>query len=180
MPLPIKLALNIGKLVKNNSLKHSTSSFSLLHWRTSVRRNFSHSTHIPTNHSTALQLGFKSWFVIDWKMCKKCRIFRRTSVRHCDKEKVDGLGLNVKIPFGFSGLFFMTGTNFQELICISSKIFAGTGKSLSEALQNYFWMSETISVHNMFSPGLSWEFLCIELVIQWTICHHIAHWYMGI
>ena len=26
-------------------------------------------------------------------------------------------------------------------------------------------MPETISVHNMFSPGLSLEFLCIELVI---------------
>ena len=25
-------------------------------------------------------------------------------------------------------------------------------------------MSETISVHNMFSPGLSLEFSCIELV----------------
>ena len=27
-------------------------------------------------------------------------------------------------------------------------------------------MSETISVHNMFSPGLSLEFSCIELVIS--------------
>ena len=27
-------------------------------------------------------------------------------------------------------------------------------------------MSETIAVHNMFSPGLSMEFSCIELVIQ--------------
>ena len=31
-------------------------------------------------------------------------------------------------------------------------------------------ISETISVLNMFSPGLSLEFSCIELVIQWTIC----------
>jgi hypothetical protein len=31
-------------------------------------------------------------------------------------------------------------------------------------------MSETISVHNMFSPGLSLQFSCIELVMQWTIC----------
>ena len=29
------------------------------------------------------------------------------------------------------------------------------------------------SVHNMFSPGLSLEFSCIELVIQWTICRHM-------
>ena len=34
-------------------------------------------------------------------------------------------------------------------------------------------MSETISVHNMFSPGLSLQFSRIELVIQWTICRHI-------
>ena len=31
-------------------------------------------------------------------------------------------------------------------------------------------MSETISVHNMFSPGLSLEFSCIEHVIQWKKC----------
>ena len=31
-------------------------------------------------------------------------------------------------------------------------------------VQKLFWMSETISVHNMFSPGLSLEFSCIELV----------------
>ena len=59
-----------------------------------------------------------------------------------------------------------------------------TGKSLSEALfqnmgrtccvQKLFWMSETISVHNMTSQGLSLEFSCIELVIQWTICRHIV------
>ena len=36
-------------------------------------------------------------------------------------------------------------------------------------------MSETISVHNMFSPGLSLEFSCIELVIQWTICRQITY-----
>ena len=52
-----------------------------------------------------------------------------------------------------------------------------TGKSLSEALlfaehgENMLCtkivrMSETISVHNMFSPVLSLEFSCIELVIQ--------------
>ena len=37
-----------------------------------------------------------------------------------------------------------------------------TGKSLSEALL----FAETISVHNMFSPGVSLEFSCIVLVIQ--------------
>ena len=41
-------------------------------------------------------------------------------------------------------------------------------------VQKLFWMSETIYVQNMFSPGLSLEFSCIELVIQWTICCHIV------
>jgi hypothetical protein len=40
--------------------------------------------------------------------------------------------------------------------------------------QKLFWMSETISVCNMFSPGLSLEFSCIELAIQWKICRHIV------
>ena len=40
-------------------------------------------------------------------------------------------------------------------------------------VQKLFWMSETISVHNMFSQGLSLEFSWIELAITWTICHHI-------
>ena len=44
----------------------------------------------------------------------------------------------------------------------------------TSCVQKLFWMSETISVHNMFSPGLSLEFSCIELVIQWTICRHIV------
>ena len=33
-------------------------------------------------------------------------------------------------------------------------------------VQKLFWMSETISVHNMFSTGLSLEFSRIELVIN--------------
>ena len=41
-------------------------------------------------------------------------------------------------------------------------------------VQKKFLTSETISIHNMFSPGLSLEFSCIELVIQWTICRHIV------
>ena len=40
-------------------------------------------------------------------------------------------------------------------------------------VQKLFWMSETISVHNMFSPGYSLEFSCIEFVIKWAICRHI-------
>ena len=36
-------------------------------------------------------------------------------------------------------------------------------------IQKLFWMSETISVHNM-----SLRFSCNELLIQWTICCHIV------
>ena len=45
-------------------------------------------------------------------------------------------------------------------------------------VQTLFWMSETISVHNMFSPGLSLEFLCIELVvILWVSwCKNKSFW----
>ena len=37
-------------------------------------------------------------------------------------------------------------------------------------VQKLFSMSETISVHNMFSPGLSLEFSCIELVCLSSYC----------
>ena len=37
-----------------------------------------------------------------------------------------------------------------------------------------YWMSETISVHNMFSPGLSLELSYIEFVIHWTVSCHIV------
>ena len=37
-------------------------------------------------------------------------------------------------------------------------------------------LSEKNSAHNIFSPGLSLEFSSIELVIQWTMCSHIALW----
>ena len=36
----------------------------------------------------------------------------------------------------------------------------------TSCVQKLFKMSITISSHNMFSPGLSLEFSCIELVIQ--------------
>ena len=41
-------------------------------------------------------------------------------------------------------------------------------------VQKLFWISETISVHNMFSQGFSLEFSWIELVIQWSICRQIV------
>ena len=84
-------------------------------------------------------------------------------------------------------IYLLAWLNWLD-IYISSWM-SGTGKSLSEALlfaehgENMlctkihsvlFCVSETISVHNMFSPGLSLEFSCIELVIQLTICRHIV------
>ena len=41
-------------------------------------------------------------------------------------------------------------------------------------VQKLFWMPKTIAVHNMFSTCLRLELSCIELAIQWTICHHIV------
>ena len=46
-------------------------------------------------------------------------------------------------------------------------------------VQKLFWMSDTISVHNMFSPGLSLEFSCIEqsAVILWVSwCKNKSFW----
>ena len=64
-------------------------------------------------------------------------------------------------------------------------ILFGTCKSLSEALlfaeheENMLCTKIVLNVrnnflHNMFSSGLSLEFSCHELVIQWTICHYIV------
>ena len=67
--------------------------------------------------------------------------------------------------------------SFAEILkngnLVSKKMYLITGKSLSEALlfaehgENMLCTKIvlTISVHNMFSPGLSLEFSCIELVI---------------
>ena len=57
---------------------------------------------------------------------------------------------------------------------LCQKLFFLKNMGRTFCVQKLFWMSETISVHNMFSPGLSLEFSHIELVIQWTICRHIV------
>ena len=59
----------------------------------------------------------------------------------------------------------------QASLC--QKLFFLQNMGRTCCVQKIFWMSETISVHNMFSPGLSEEFSCIELVIQWTSCRQI-------
>ena len=44
-------------------------------------------------------------------------------------------------------------------------------------VQKLFWMSETISVHNMFSPGLSLEFNEQSVVILWVSwCKNKSFW----
>ena len=57
---------------------------------------------------------------------------------------------------------------------LSEKLFFLQNMGRTCCVQKLFRISETISVHNMFSPGLSLEFSCIELVIQSTICSHIV------
>ena len=60
----------------------------------------------------------------------------------------------------------------QVNLCRKLFILQNMGRTC--CVQKLFWMSETFSVHNMFSPGLSLDFSCIKLVIQWTICRHIV------
>ena len=69
------------------------------------------------------------------------------------------------------------GPGFKEFpvqVNLCQKLFFWQNMGRTCCVQKLFWMSETISVHDMFSPGLSLEFSCIELVIQWTICRHIV------
>ena len=49
---------------------------------------------------------------------------------------------------------------------LCKKLFFFQNMGTTCCVQKLFWMSETISVHNMFSPGLSLEFSCTELLIQ--------------
>ena len=70
-------------------------------------------------------------------------------------------------------LFFMS---VQVNLCQKLLFLYNMGRKC--CVQKSFWISKTISVHNMFSPCskhvLSMEFSCIELVIQWIICRHIV------
>ena len=53
-------------------------------------------------------------------------------------------------------------------INLCQKLFFLQNMGRTCCVQKLFWLSETIS------PGLSLEFPCIELLIQWTICRHIV------
>ena len=63
---------------------------------------------------------------------------------------------------------------FTVQVNLCQKLFFLHNMGRTCCVQKLFWMSETISLQKMFSPGLSLEFSCIELVIQWTICRHIV------
>ena len=54
---------------------------------------------------------------------------------------------------------------FYLQVNLCQKLFFLENMGRTCCVQKLFWMSETISVHNMFFPGLSLEFSCIELVI---------------
>jgi hypothetical protein len=71
-------------------------------------------------------------------------------------------------------LLYEMPSNFHVQVNLCQKLFFLQNMGRTCCVQKLFWMSETISVHNIFSPGLSLEFSCIELIIQWTICRHIV------
>ena len=100
--------------------------------------------------------------------------------QHCDwmKDKKKDVISDVQINFCQKLLFLYQLTHNMKTDCSLNYKF-NTWKFQAQTWGEHVvykncWMSETISVHNMFSPGLSLEFSCIELVIQWTICRHIV------
>ena len=89
------------------------------------------------------------------KHTKKKIVISKFDNFYTAKDSSNSIGNLIKVNL-FQNLFFLQ--NMGRTCCA----------------QKNFWMSQTISVHNMFSPGLSLEISYIELVIQWTICHHIV------
>ena len=67
-------------------------------------------------------------------------------------------------------IFASTNLQYDDRLFIELQVqytkIPGSNLGRTCCVQKLFWMSETISVHNMFSPGLSLEFSCIEFVIQ--------------
>ena len=88
-------------------------------------------------------------------LLKLCTEIRNLKIRKLPKFEVSNLKKMIQVNLS-QKLFFLQ--NVGRTCCV----------------QKLFWMSETIYVHNMFSPGLSLEFSRFELVIQWTICHRIV------
>ena len=75
--------------------------------------------------------------------------------------------------FIFRMIFPISWSLCTVQVNLCQKLFFLKNMRRTWSVQNLFWMSETISVHNMCPPGLSLGFSCIELVIQWTIYRHI-------
>ena len=75
--------------------------------------------------------------------------------------------------FIFRMIFPISWSLCTVQVNLCQKLFFLKNMGRTWSVQNLFWMSETISVHNMCPPGLSLGFSCIELVIQWTIYRHI-------
>ena len=75
----------------------------------------------------------------------------------------------------FTNLEFRIYEFFQRIqVSLCQRLFFLQNMGRTRCVQKNFWMLETISVPKIFSPGLSLEFSCIELVIPWTICRHIV------
>ena len=70
-------------------------------------------------------------------------------------------------------VWFQEPSSSKTKVNLCQKIFFLQNMVRTCCVEKLFWMSETISVRNMFSPGLSLKFSRIELVIQWTKCRHI-------
>ena len=84
-------------------------------------------------------------------------------------------GICILVSWNMNEYVLRSGSSIKGLqVNLFQKYFFLQNMGRTYCVQKLFWMSETISVYNMFSPGLSLEFSCIELVIQWTICHHIV------
>ena len=77
---------------------------------------------------------------------------------------------------GVSNSYFARCQKVQVNLC--QKLFFLHNMERMCCVQKLFWISETISVHNMFSPGLSLEFSHIKLVIQWTISRPVVGYLM--
>ena len=76
--------------------------------------------------------------------------------------------------FGIILMKYFKNFDFKVQVNLCQKLFFLQNMGRTSCVQKLFWMSETISVHNLFSPGLSLEFSSIELVIKCTICCHIV------
>ena len=89
---------------------------------------------------------------------------------------------NTKVTmFGqVSFLFFQSNSSGSCLhliqVNLCQKLFFLQTMGRTCCVKKLSWMSETIYVHNMFSPGLSLEFSCIELILWVSWCKNRSFW----